>query len=217
MTFTAPWRQDWGHENKHGEMVMAMMSQARHGPSGTRWRVLGWGSLAALLALPLIAMQFTSEVVWTLSDFLFMGLLFATVGGLFELAVRLSRSWAYRAGFGLTLLGCFLLVWINLAVGIFGSEDNPANLVFLAVIGTCLVGGLVSRGQAEGMARTLALAAAVQALIGAIGWSAGLGAPEPPGTLGILVLNGFFLILWLVASALFRRAAEEAAQSSSSS
>lgn len=27
-----------------------------------RWRIAGWGALAALLALPAVAMRFTSEV-----------------------------------------------------------------------------------------------------------------------------------------------------------
>ena len=35
------------------------------------WRVRGWGTIAGLIALPAIAMQYTGEVNWTASDFVF--------------------------------------------------------------------------------------------------------------------------------------------------
>ena len=34
---------------------------------------------------------------------------------------------AYRAAVGVAIAAAFILVWMNLAVGIIGSEDNPAN------------------------------------------------------------------------------------------
>ena len=40
-------------------------------------------------------------------------------------------------------MAAFLLIWINLAVGIIGSEDNPANLMYGAV----LLLGLVACGD----------------------------------------------------------------------
>ena len=60
-------------------------------------RIAGWTLAIALLALPAVAMQFTNEVNWTASDFIFAGVVFAVVGGLFELAARASANIAYRA------------------------------------------------------------------------------------------------------------------------
>src|SRR6476661_3343857 len=61
-------------------------------------RLAGWSLAAALLALPAIAMQAGVEgVVWTASDFIFAGAVFAIVGGLFELTARVSRNISYRA------------------------------------------------------------------------------------------------------------------------
>ena len=37
----------------------------------TMWRVALWGTVAALLTLPAVAMQFTHEVQWGPGDFLF--------------------------------------------------------------------------------------------------------------------------------------------------
>ena len=84
-----------------------MASNANGGTAGVRvpWRFLGWGGAVALLLLPLIAMQFTHEVNWTLSDFIFAGVIVAIVGGTFELAVRASGNWAYRAAVALALAG----------------------------------------------------------------------------------------------------------------
>ena len=35
------------------------------------WRIIGWGSAVALILTPLVAMQFTSEVNWDETDFIF--------------------------------------------------------------------------------------------------------------------------------------------------
>jgi hypothetical protein len=37
---------------------------------------------------------------------------------------------AYRAGVGISVGAAFILVWMNLAVGVFGTEDNPLNLLY---------------------------------------------------------------------------------------
>ena len=172
------------------------------------WRILGWGFAATLMLLPAVAMQFTSEVNWTASDFVFAGVLIGGTGLLLELAARRSRSAAYRGGVALALLASFLLIWINGAVGIIGNEDNPANLMFLAVILIALVGSVLALFRPAGMAMAMAAAAGAQALIAAIALYRGLGASEPPGPLGIVLLIGFFVGLWLASAWLFKRAAE---------
>ena len=46
----------------------------------------------------------------------------------------------YRRAFFVGFLGVFLLFWVNGAVGIIGSEDNPANLLYGGVVLTGFVG-----------------------------------------------------------------------------
>lgn len=77
--------------------------------------------LALLLLVPLVAMQFTDEVNWTLFDFVVMGFLLAGAAGLLELVLRKVARRDYRLLFGLAILAGFLLVWAELAVGIFGT------------------------------------------------------------------------------------------------
>lgn len=171
------------------------------------WRVLGWALAAGLLLLPLIAMQFTKEVNWTAADFVFAAVVFGTIGGAFELAARKSGNWSYRGGAAVALLAAFLTLWINGAVGIIGSEDNPANLMFFAVLATAICGSVVARFAASGMAKAMTLAALAEAIVGVITLVGRLGADEPPGVVGIEVLIGFFALLWLISAWLFRKAA----------
>jgi hypothetical protein len=172
------------------------------------WRIAGWGFAAALIVTPAVAMQFTSEVKWTLFDFAFAAVMIGGTGLLIELAVRTSRNLAYRAGAALALLTAFLLVWINAAVGIIGSEDNPANIVFPAIVALAAVGTLVARARPSGMAHAMFVTAAAQALTGAAVFAFGIGSMQPPGPVGLLVLIEGFAAMWLGSAMLFRRAAQ---------
>lgn len=78
-------------------------------------------SVAILLLIPLIAMQFTDEVAWTGFDFVVMGILLLVTGFMFELVMRKVRKIEYRIVLFVAILGAFLLIWAELAVGIFGT------------------------------------------------------------------------------------------------
>ncbi len=101
------------------------------------------------------------------------------------------------------LAAAFILVWVNGAVGIIGSEDNDANLMYYGVLAVGLIGTFVARFQPRGMA--LFAMALAQALVAVIALIAGLGSPWS-GPLEILVLNGFFVALFVGSAWLFRRA-----------
>jgi len=172
------------------------------GRRGSPWRVAVWGSAVLLLLLPLVAMQFTEEVAWTPFDFIVFGVMLLAACGTYELGARLSSSTAYRAAIGIAVVAGFLLVWINLAVGIIGPEDNPANLMFVGVLMVGAVGAFIGRFQPLGMARALFATAVAQALVAVITLVAELG-------LKAVVLSAFFAALWLLSAGLFRKAAQE--------
>lgn len=161
---------------------------------------------AIVLSTPLAAKLFTDEMAWDLFDFVFMGLLLAGTGLTYELATRTSSSIAYRAAVGLAVAAAFLLVWINLAVGSIGSEDNPANAMYLGVLAVAFLGAIFARFQPRGMARTMFAAASAQALIAVIALIFRLGGAAS-GPAEILGVNGMFVVLFIGSAALFREVA----------
>ena len=74
-----------------------------------------------LLLIPFIAMQFTTEVNWTLMDFVIAGFLLIGTGLVFEIILRKVKSRRFRIISSLILLLILVLIWVELAVGILGS------------------------------------------------------------------------------------------------
>ena len=160
---------------------------------------------AFVLLVPLVSMQFTAEVNWDLFDFAVMGALIIGTGLMYELAAKMTGNTAFRAAVGVALAAAFLLLWVNGAVGIIGSEDNPANLMYGGVLAVGFVGALIARFRPHGMARAMFATALVQALVAGIAVAFRLGAPAS-GPAELLALNGFFVALWVGSAALFREA-----------
>ncbi len=88
-------------------------------PNANRWRTLGWGSAAAILLLPLLAMLVTDEMAWGAEDFLAAALLLGSAGLALEGAVRVVQGTKARVAVGLAILAALMLVWAELAVGLF--------------------------------------------------------------------------------------------------
>jgi len=169
---------------------------------GSPWRIALWGVPALLLLVPAVAMRFTDEVKWDGADFAAMAILLFTAAGAFDLAARATLSWAYRAAAAVAVTASFLIVWINLAVGMIGPEDDPYNLLFGGAIAVALIGAMLARFRPAGMARAMLAAGAWQAAVAAAGLTA-----DWRGGVSTLVLAG----LWLVAAGLFLRAGRQEA------
>lgn len=78
-------------------------------------------TVALLLLIPFTAMQFTHEVNWTVSDFVIAGVLLLGTGLLGELILRTVKKTRHRILLCAVLLLALLLIWIELAVGLFGT------------------------------------------------------------------------------------------------
>ena len=157
---------------------------------------------ALLLLVPLVAMQFTQEVKWSLSDFVFMGTLLFGTGMAYLLLMNRSGNAAYRLGAGVALATGLLVVWVNAAVGLIGSGPNPANVLCAAVPVVAVAGALLGRLRASGMARAMLAAALTQAAVPMLA----LLATESALKLVEVLATAFFVGLWLLAAWLFRRA-----------
>ena len=161
---------------------------------------------ALVLMVPLVAMQVTDEVNWSLFDFVVAGGLLVGTGLLYELAARKAGTFVYRAAAGVAVGAAFFLTWVNLAVGIIGVPDERANVLYLGVPAVGIIGAVIARLEPRGMARALVATALAQALIGAIALILGWGAPGT-GPLEIVALNGMFVALFAGSAWLFRLAA----------
>ena len=76
---------------------------------------------AGILAIPFIAMQFTNEVKWDLTDFMVAGALLLSTGLAIELVIRNLKTGTLRTIILLVILLALFLIWAELAVGIFGT------------------------------------------------------------------------------------------------
>lgn len=172
------------------------------------------GAIAAgLLLIPLIAMVLTDEVVWGPGDFLIAWILLAGAGSAYKLISGRMGHTAYKYAVGIAVFTALLLVWMNLAVGLIGSEDNPANLLYAGVLVVGFAGVLLSQFKPRGMSRALFLTALAQALVPFIAmliWKPPLSnVEESLGVLGVVVLNMVFVVLWGVSGWLFWKVAGE--------
>ena len=89
--------------------------------------------VALILSLPLVAMQFTDEVVWTLGDFVVGGVLLAVIGIALELALK--RAGGLATAVGTAALGVLAALW-----GLGGDAPGLVLLGLLLVLSACALG-----------------------------------------------------------------------------
>lgn len=163
-----------------------------------RWRVALWAGALIALATPWVLMRLTGQGHWTEFDFVVFGVMLSAVGVGIELAMRLSSQWTYRVAVILSVIGGFLMVWANLAVGIIGSEENPQNLICYSVLIAGLTGAFITKFNARGLMWTLRAMAAMQ-------FAVFLAAALLEWAL-LPVVTIVYMLLWLAAGELFKRA-----------
>jgi hypothetical protein len=161
---------------------------------------------ALILMVPLLAMQFTNEVDWSFSDFIAAGVLIVSVGLAYEFAVKRISNPTYKTAIGAALATVLLLIWSNLAVGIIGSEGNPMNLLYFGVIAAAVIGAVIARLKPQGMSRTMLAASFAQTLAAIIAIVVEFE-NTAISSIEIIVINAFFILLWITSAFLFKRAA----------
>jgi hypothetical protein len=174
------------------------MTATAHTPAPLRspWRLLGWGTAAALLALPAI-------LGWPWPPFAFVAfaIMLAIAGGLIELAARKARTPAHSAGAAIAVLAGFAMQWIG-RVG--ASEGYLENFAYVVVALVAFAGAVGARFRAPGLAWAMAFAAALQLAVAIGGFAAGWVFNDARGPLAQLAFNAALALPWLLAGALFR-------------
>ena len=114
----------------------------------------------------------------------------------------------HRIALAVALFAGLFQIWMNLAVGIVGDEDNPVNQGFFMVVAAAAACAFTARLRADAMARAMLATAGVQALLGlAVATAPATVINDAKGPLGVAVLSAGFTTLWLLAAFLFHRAA----------
>ena len=78
-------------------------------------------AIGVLLSIPLIVMQFTNQVNWDLADFVVAAVLLLIFGFVIEVILQKVKKTNHRILLVFALLTVLILIWIELAVGIFGT------------------------------------------------------------------------------------------------
>ena len=165
----------------------------------TPLRIALWGTLFAIFAIPVTAKSVSADLPWTAGDFTFAAVALGTLGALIEFGYQLSDKWSYRIAAMGAAVGAFMLMWINLAVGFIGNEDNPLNLAYFAMLAIALVSAAVFRFRAIAMAGVMLFCAVVQLAILLVGRQ----------EMGFeWIATGVFCVGWLALAGLFRNAAQ---------
>jgi hypothetical protein len=81
-------------------------------------RLIGILAAAALLLL----IPFLADAPWSVFDFVLAGVLLFGAGLVFEMILRTIKKFEHRIAISAVVLAALLLVWIELAVGLFGTR-----------------------------------------------------------------------------------------------
>src|ERR1051326_4856376 len=155
------------------------------------------GALAALM-VPLVASRLVKDWNWSAGSFVFVYFVFFAVGMAFALIARKMGVWSYKVGVGVALFSGFGLAWSTMVH--VADSGHPERFVYHSVLVVGLVGALVSRLKARGLAYTLFAMAATYAMIAVI-----LPSGAPPDLARNMAMGHVVFVVMLIASGLLFR------------
>ena len=119
----------------------------------------------------------------------------------------MNSTMAYRLGLALAAASALFLLWGVAAMGIVGTEGDPFDRLYIAVVGIGIGGALLARFRASGLA--VVLAAMALAVLGITILALIVGKQQSPvSSVGeILMVNALYVALFAAAAWLFRVAA----------
>ncbi len=158
----------------------------------------------AILLIPFVAMQFTEEVNWSPADFIIMGVLIFSTGLAYTLITRYMPNLIHKAAYAGAVGSTFLLIWVNIAVGLIGGGPHVGNFMYIGVVAVVIIGTYLSRFTAKGMELTMFAATGTLVLIAIIALMAGMQDYPGSSVMEIIGVNAFFAVLFAVSGLLFR-------------
>jgi hypothetical protein len=120
-----------------------------------------------------------------------------------------TNNAAHRSAVAVALAATFMLVWLAMGVGILGPDGDRANMMYIGVLAVGIIGAITARFQPQGMSRALIAMALAQVAVTIIALIVGVQRSGVSPVAEIVVLNGFFVAMFLGAAWLFEKAARE--------
>jgi hypothetical protein len=162
---------------------------------------------SCILMIPATAMLIKVEGwAWDAADFVIIWVIIAGAVAAYKFVASKAAHRTYRVAAGIAVTTGVILMWINGAVGLIGSEENPANLMYGGVLAVGLAGAAIARLHPLGMARALFATAVAQFLVPVVALI--LWRPDfSPGVVQVFGLNFGFVLMFAGSALLFRHAA----------
>ncbi len=164
---------------------------------------------ALLLIIPLTASFITSEMQWTLSDYVLVWVMLFTTGIIYMFVSRLSSDNTYRAAVALAVVTGLLMVWSNLAVGIIGNEDNMINVVYFIILMLGFIGAFFVRFQSGGLSRVLGGMILLLAAVASYALLSGMQHMPESSVMEIIGVHMFFITPLSISAILFHQHSKE--------
>jgi hypothetical protein len=162
--------------------------------------------VSLILLIPLCGNLYVRGWQWSPFDFVAAFVVLFGAGIMFEWVASKGVTSAYRVAVGVACATGLVLLWINMAVGLIGSDDNPANLMYLAILALAFSGAYLAGFEPRRISRALLTTAVAQALVPV--FALVLNPNDfSPGVAKVFCLNSFFVAMWVVSAMLFRHAA----------
>lgn len=164
--------------------------------------------LAASMVVALVGLTLAGKLDWGVMDFVFVAVVLFGGLGAYRFVSGRGQGRTFHLAVALSLITALSMIWITLAVGIIGSEDNQANIMYVAVLGIGLLGSIIARFRAPGMKWTMVWVTIAQFAVTILAYT--IWKPETEQhVFSTAVLNLFYVMLFLSSAVLFHRASRQ--------
>lgn len=163
------------------------------------------GSLLVLL-IPFTASFLSEEMDWSPFDYILVWIMLFLTGTAYSFITRNSKDAVYRIAVGLAVVSGLMLTWVNLAVGLIGSEDNPINLSYFFILALGILASFMMRFKAVYMTMILVSMAFGMVIVAVVALFLNMQSLPQSSVTQIMGVTGFFMMPLLVAAILFYQA-----------
>jgi len=158
----------------------------------------------------LVGLTLAGKLDWGVMDFVFVTVILFGGLGAYRFVSGRGQGRTFHLAVAMSLATALSMIWVTLAVGIIGSEDNQANIMYVVVLGIGLLGSIIARFRAPGMKWTMVWVTIAQFAVTILAYT--IWKPETEEhVFSTVILNLCYVMLFLSSAVLFHRASRQVA------